>query len=242
MSNTIFIKLRAALVTLFCAIFLVGCQNMGGGGKVDPRLTTGDTANFFAKSGLQACAAGALVGVAACALSNSGNKAACMAIAAVAGCGVGAGAAYYVEDVRAKNSNREAATRRVIDDINNDNKKLQARMLVVDAVMKDNENTLNSIQQQLASKRGNAKQMQESLADIKANKEYMEKEIVNVNNKIAEYEKAATQLAPTNSSKENADISKTIKDLTQTKQLLAQRIAEANSKGPSLEVQVSKAS
>jgi hypothetical protein len=242
MGITFYTRLRAALVTLICVVFLAGCQNMGGGGKVDPRLTTGDTANFFASSGVQACAAGALVGVAACALSNAGNKAACMAIAAVAGCGAAAGAAYYLDDLRAKSANKEAATRKMIDDITGDNKKLQARMQVVDAVMKDNENTLNLIKQQLASKQGNAKQMQASLADIKANKEYLEKEIVNVNNKIGEYEKAAAQVAPTNSGKENADINKSIKDLTQTKETLLRRVAQANSQAPSLEVQVAKAS
>jgi hypothetical protein len=55
------IRARTLCVALLCGILLAGCQNMGGGG-VDPRLTSGDDAQFFSKSGLQACAAGAIAG------------------------------------------------------------------------------------------------------------------------------------------------------------------------------------
>ena len=87
------IRARTLFVTVVCGVLLAGCQNMGGS-SVDPRLTSGDDAQFFSKSGVQACAAGAIAGALACAVSNAGNKAACMAIAAGAGCGVGAGANY----------------------------------------------------------------------------------------------------------------------------------------------------
>ena len=49
-------RLGTVVGALICSIFLVGCQNIGGG-DVDPRLTSGEDAKFFSKSGLQACAA-----------------------------------------------------------------------------------------------------------------------------------------------------------------------------------------
>ena len=120
------LKLRSAFIALVSCLFLAGCQNMGGG-DVDPRLTEGEEAKFFSKSGAQACAAGALTGVLACALSNSGNKAACMAIAAVAGCGVGAGANYLLDQRRAKYANNEQRINSFIQDVQADNQKLQTR-------------------------------------------------------------------------------------------------------------------
>ena len=83
-----------SLMKAACLV-LTGCASTGssmlgdsGGGKADPRLTSGADAKFFSTSGYQACAVAAGAGVLACVLSNSGNKAACAVIAGVAACGV----------------------------------------------------------------------------------------------------------------------------------------------------------
>ena len=156
------IRIRSAFVALLCGVLLAGCQNMGGG-TVDPRLTSGDDAQFFSKSGLQACAAGALAGVLACAVSNAGNKGACMAIAAVAGCGVGAGANYLLDSRRAKYSNNEQRIDSFIEDVKSDNQKLQTRIQNISVVLKENEQTLKTLQQQLANKQIDQKKAKDQL-------------------------------------------------------------------------------
>ncbi len=99
-----FKRLRTAVVAGLIVV-LAGCQSsggMGGSGSVDPRLANNQDVEFFNKSGVMACAGGALLGALACAASNSSNKAVCMIAAAVAGCGVGVGANAYLDNQRKK--------------------------------------------------------------------------------------------------------------------------------------------
>jgi len=96
---------RSAIVMVL-SLVLAACQTMGGGGSaapdgLDPRLANNHSAEFFSKSGLQACGVGALGGLLACQLANPSNKGRCMLIAAAAGCGVGMGANYYIDHQRA---------------------------------------------------------------------------------------------------------------------------------------------
>lgn len=180
-------RTRTLFVTLVCGVLVAGCQNMGGGG-VDPRLSSGDDAQFFSKSGLQACAVGAVAGALACAVSNSGNKAACMAIAAVAGCGVGAGANYLLDSRRAKFSNNEQRIDSFIEDVKSDNQKLQTRIQNISVVLKENQQTLKTMQQQLASKQIDQRKAKEQLDQINANKAYLEKQLADINARIDGYQ------------------------------------------------------
>ena len=178
-------KALLAFITLVSLIFLSGCQTTGGGqGDVDPRLTQGDSAKFFTKAGAQACAVGALTGVLACALTHSSNKAACMAIAAVAGCTVGAGGAYVLDQRRAKYSNNEQRIQSFIEDVQKDNDNLKVRINEVNVVLRENQQTLRQLQQQIATKQIDQKKAQSELNRIKANKAYLEKELANINARI----------------------------------------------------------
>ena len=78
---------------------LAGCNTMGvrsgdqnGSPQPDPQLTSSSEARFFSKSGLQACAGGALIGLATCKLTNTCDSDQGMVTAALVGCGVGMGA------------------------------------------------------------------------------------------------------------------------------------------------------
>jgi len=177
------LKLRTAFLALISCIFLAGCQNMGGG-DVDPRLTEGDSAKFFTKAGAQACVAGAVTGVLACALTNSSNPAACMAIAAVAGCGIGAGGAYALDQRRAKYSNNEQRINTIIVDVQENNKKLNERLQKISGVLQENQQTLQALQQQVNTKQLDQKKAKAELDRINANKAYLEKELANINSRI----------------------------------------------------------
>jgi len=181
------LKLVSTFIALLSCLFLVGCQNMGGS-DVDPRLTEGESAKFFSKSGAQACAAGALTGVLACALTNSSNKAACMAIAAVAGCGVGAGANYLLDQRRAKFANNEQRINSFIEDVQADNQKLQTRMQNINVVLQENQRTLKTLNAQVAAKNIDQKKAKAELDRINANKAFLEKELANINTRIDDYQ------------------------------------------------------
>ena len=181
------LKLVSTFIALLSCLFLAGCQNMGGS-DVDPRLTEGESAKFFSKSGAQACAAGALTGVLACALTNSSNKAACMAIAAVAGCGVGAGANYLLDQRRAKFANNEQRINSFIEDVQSDNQKLRSRMQNISVVLQENQKTLASLNAQVAAKKVDQKKAKAELDRINANKAYLEKELANINTRIDDYQ------------------------------------------------------
>jgi septal ring factor EnvC (AmiA/AmiB activator) len=159
-----------------------------GGGDVDPRLTEGESAKFFSKSGAQACAAGALTGALACALSNSSNKTACMAIAAVAGCGVGAGANYLLDQRRAKYANNEQRINSFIEDVQTDNQKLQSRLKNINVVLQENQRTLKTLNAQVAAKQIDQKKAKAELDRINANKAFLEKELANINTRIDDYQ------------------------------------------------------
>ena len=180
-------QLGIAIVALITTVFLAGCQNMGGG-DVDPRLTSGEDAMFFSKSGVQACAVGALAGALACAVSNSGNKAACMAIAAVAGCGVGAGANYLLDSRRAKYANNEQRIDSFIEDVQSDNKKLQTRIQNINVVLRENQQSLQQLQRQVASRQVDQRKAKQELDRIKANKAYLEKELTDINARVDGYQ------------------------------------------------------
>ena len=180
-------RLGTAIATLICLVFLAGCQNMGGS-DVDPRLTSGEDAKFFSKSGLQACAVGAIAGALACAVSNSGNKAACMAIAAVAGCGVGAGANYLLDSRRAKYANNEQRIDSFIEDVQSDNKKLQTRIQNINVVLRENQQTLQQLQRQIATRQIDQRKAKQELDRIKANKAYLEKELADINARVDGYQ------------------------------------------------------
>jgi septal ring factor EnvC (AmiA/AmiB activator) len=181
------LKFVSTFIALLSCLFLAGCQNMGGG-DVDPRLTEGESAKFFSKSGAQACAAGALTGVLACALTNSSNKAACMAIAAVAGCGIGAGANYALDQRRAKFANNEQRINSFIEDVQADNKKLQTRMQNINVVLQENQRTLRTLNAQVAAKQVDQKKAKAELDRINANKAFLEKELANINTRVDEYQ------------------------------------------------------
>ena len=59
--KSLFSRQMLATVLIAGSVVLSGCANTGSdhaNGGADPRLTAGNDAQFFSKSGLQACAAG----------------------------------------------------------------------------------------------------------------------------------------------------------------------------------------
>jgi hypothetical protein len=173
------------------AMALAGCQTTGllDQGQVDPRLADSHAAQFFSKSGFQACAGGALAGILACQLSNSGDKGKCMILAGLAGCGVGMGVNYYLDDKRAKYANVEDRMDAYIADVRKDNEELQALIEDARGVIADDRRKIEQIRQTIAANQVQREQAQKQLADIDGNAAYLKNALDNVRVKQQEYAK-----------------------------------------------------
>jgi len=165
----------AKMLCLSIILVLTGCQTTGQGvsssnaTQADSRLQNNQDVAFFSKSGWQACAGGAALGTLACAVSNSSNKAVCIAAAAVAGCGVGMGANAYLDNQRQKYASKELQLNASINDVQAENKKLQNASAVAKAVIADNRKTMAHLDQDIAAKRVDKAVAGKKLAEIDAN-------------------------------------------------------------------------
>ncbi|MGO4999935.1 hypothetical protein [Oceanisphaera sp. W20_SRM_FM3] len=189
---------RQMLATLLMAgsVVLSGCASTGSdhvNGQADPRLTSGNDAKFFSKSGFQACAVGAGAGVLACALSNSGNKAQCAVIAGIAACGVAIGANYYLDQRRAQYANTNERLHLMSQDIKQDSAQVVARTATVQQVISDDKATLARIEQDMKNKTADQAKVKQEIAAIDQNIGLMRRDLANMQKKVANYEEVARQ-------------------------------------------------
>ena len=179
------------------SILLSGCASTGSlltdnsVPAADPRLTQGNDAAFFSKSGFTACAGAAGVGVLACALSNSSDKATCAIVAGIAACGVAMGANYYYDQRRSQYANTAERLQVMSADIQKDTEQVAARTETMQRVIRDDEQSIAAIQKSIKNKQLDKAQAEQELAGIDQNLALMRKELGNMRNKVAEYEKTA---------------------------------------------------
>jgi len=178
------------LPRLFTALLLLtalaGCETMQTGSsqgkapKPDPQLTSSSEARFFSKSGMQACAGGALAGLATCKLTNTCDSGKGMAAAALVGCGVGMGANYYLDQRRAEYANTEERLDVMIADVQEDNRKLQTLTATASDVLQQDKQKLASIKTQLQQQQLEKDRAQQQLAQVDANTDYLRNSLANL--------------------------------------------------------------
>lgn len=177
---------------LSAMMILSGCASSGGGmAGPDPRLTNGDSAKFFSKSGYQACAMGAAAGMVGCALSNSGNKATCAVAAGLLACGVAMGANYYYDDRRSKYSNTTQRLDAMTADVKADSEKVAMRTELMKSVINEDKQAISELNNSIAQKKVDKKSAEQKLVRIDSNIKSMRNEIANMEKKSAEYRSAA---------------------------------------------------
>ncbi|WP_323012208.1 hypothetical protein [Castellaniella sp.] len=210
-------------------LVLSGCASTGSsllssGPAADPRLTTGNDAQFFSKSGFQACAAGAGVGILACMVSNSNNKATCAIVAGIAACGVAMGANYYLDYRRSQYANTGERLNAMTTDVKADTQKVIERTNTAMQVISDNKTTLNKIQSDMKAKQLDQDKAKQQLAQIDKNIEVMSADVDNMKNKVKQYE----------------DVSRAEKESGNTKQVknIDSEISKMKQKVASLETEV----
>lgn len=188
---------RMKWAALGLVLVLTGCQTTGlssgaNQAPVDPRLANSSSAQFFSKSGWQACAGGALAGVLACQLGNPSQKSQCMIAAGLVGCGVGMGANYYLDNQRSKYANAEDRLDATIADVRKDNQELQMLSDTARTVIADDKRKIKQIKADIAANKVQRDQAQKQIAEIDANTAYLKKSLANVRTKQQEWTKVAS--------------------------------------------------
>lgn len=180
---------------LLSVAFISGCASTGSslltGSSADPRLTQGENSDFFSRSGFQACVGGALLGITACMLSNSGNKLVCSAIAGVAACGIAMGGDYYLSERRRQYANTTDRLAAMRADVEKDTNEVQARTQAAQGVIADNKKELVQISADLKNKTIEQEQAGKRLKTIDANIARLNKELGNMNERVQKYREVA---------------------------------------------------
>lgn len=185
-----------ALVSLLMSsvIFLSGCASTGSSlvtSSADTRLKNDSSAKFFSRSGYQACAVAAGLGVLACLVSNSSNKATCAIAAGIAACGVAMGANYYLDDRRSKYSNTTQRLQAMTKDVQDDTERVVQRTEVAQRVIVDDKAKLAQIKRDMASKKVNIEKSKKDLTSIDQNIAILNKDLKNMQAKVDGYKEAA---------------------------------------------------
>lgn len=177
------------------ALFLTGCAStgssmLGADQNADSRLTQGNDAKFFSKSGYQACAAGAAVGVAGCLLSGN-QKASCMISAGLTACGVAMGANYYLDQRREEYASTTERLEVMSQDIQEDTQKVVARTETARQVMADDRARIERLEQEMAEQRVDQAEAERELAAIDNNISILRRDLGNMQRTVTEYEEVA---------------------------------------------------
>ena len=172
-------KSIVGVLTLSATLALAGCESMSnlGSSNVDNRLTSGNQAEFFSKSGLTACAAGAAAGVGACLLSGTDNAALCSAVAAVAGCGILMGGNYYLEQQRTSYANKEERLNAYLKDLNKNTQEARTLANSVKTVLTQNQQTLANLNRKLKDNSIQKDEAKRQLKEIDGNIAYLNEKL-----------------------------------------------------------------
>ncbi|UYV17980.1 hypothetical protein K1Y77_10785 [Halomonas qaidamensis] len=192
-------KVLMATAIASSLLVLSGCATTGSsllsnnsnGASADPRLTQSNDAKFFSRSGYQACAAGAAVGMLGCAITNPGNKTQCMIVAGLSACGVAMGANYYLDQRRSEYANTAERLDAMSADIQEDTRKIIARTDTVRDVMQEDKSRIQRIQNEMETQQLDREAANRELAGIDSNIDILRREVANMNKKSAEYQEVA---------------------------------------------------
>lgn len=149
-------------------------------------------AKFFSESGITAClvaggAAGLLVGL----LNKSKDRYTYAIIAAVAACGVAAGANYYLEAKRLEHADNEGRLNVMITDIRNENIRLNGLIATTQTVISDDKAKFARIEASYKQKALSKKQAMDQLASVTENKEFLQETLAKLKSREEEWKRVS---------------------------------------------------
>jgi hypothetical protein len=192
-----YIHKRSFVCFLITALLLSGCAKTGSNvldknssttNSADTRLTSGKGAEFFSKSGYQACIVGASVAIGSCILLSSKDKAQCAITAGIAACGVAMGANYYLDNRRVQYADTTQRLQAMDADIQNDTNAVVERTNTAKQVIADNNKTLTQISLEKDNTGFDKVAAQQKLAKVDANISLLKNELGNMHKKAYEYQ------------------------------------------------------
>ena len=194
------LRSRGPVLLVSLALFLGGCKTLqlpgqntaSQGPSPDPRLANSSEAHFFSKSGLEACGGGALMGLAACKLTNTCDSNKGMLTAALVGCGIGMGTNYYLDQRRSQYASTEQRLNAEIADVQADNRKLQTLTATASDVLKQNKQQLAQIKTQLARKQLAKASAEQQLAKVDANTRYLNTTLADLKKREQQWRQVAS--------------------------------------------------
>src|SRR5690554_111453 len=230
MTLTVSASFKKLLIGSAVALFLSGCASTGSSmlsgnqSAADPRLTQGNDAQFFSKSGYQACAAGAAVGIAGCMLSGTSNRTACMITAGIGACGVAMGANYYLDQRRSEYASTTERLEVMSQDIQKDTQRVIARTETARQVMADDRARIERLETEIAEQRIDQEAAERELAAIDSNISILRRDLGNMQRSVTEYEEVAESEREVASPAEIAKVEQEIKVMNQQVAALQQEV------------------
>lgn len=167
-----------------------GTSLSGGSGTAAPDPLLAQHAQFFSRSGFQACLVGG-GGAAILASLIKGRIDRNAVIAGVATCGVAMGANYYLEARRTQYANNEQRMNSYINDVRNDNNQISSLISDTNQVIEKNKAQVEQIKAQLAAKQITLQEANKQLANLDGNIAFLRKAEASYRNKLQEYQKTA---------------------------------------------------
>ena len=191
-------SIRSSLTTLVCVLLsgclatLPGISNTSNTAApqtpdvvADARLTEGEQAEFFSRSGYESClVAGG--GTALVCMALGGAPAKCL-LGAVAVCGVAMGANYYLEQRRSQYSNATQRLDAMKADVKQDSQRVAMRTETMRNVIRDDKKRMADLQKSIKAKKINTEEARQDLASVDKNIEVMRKELKAMKDKTANY-------------------------------------------------------
>jgi outer membrane murein-binding lipoprotein Lpp len=206
----------SACLLVSAVLFISGCANTGSSllsnAKPDPRLTSGEQAQFFTSSGAQGCGVGALAGAGlgalVGALTGDGKKALVgAAVGGAAGCAVGATANYYLDGLQKDYATTSARLQAMDTDISKDTAAVEKTTIAMKQVIGENQAALTQMSIQKDKAGFDKAAAKKQLAQIDANISVMKDKIKVMKEKDTAY-KVALQAQKTDDKADKAKLDK----------------------------------
>ena len=202
---------------LIGAISLTGCQSTSSAkADPDPRLTN-DEFSVDYDSYVTSCVWGAAATGAACLLlTDSDNRAICLA-AAAAGCGIAMGGNAILDNIRKQYHTKEEQLNALIADLSDNRQKAVSMVAAANQVYADDKNKLAKLEKQIKQNQANKQEAKMLLAQYDANIKVLKSNYEYYQKSLTSYKEARKGLVESNyfNNQEKAQIAKLDKQIKQ---------------------------
>lgn len=125
---------------------------------------------------------------------DSDKRAACLAIAVPAGCGLFMGGNYLLDELRVNYKTKEAQLDKMTEYVEKDNAKVQKMIQQANYVLQQDKQKLASMERDLTTGAVSSDQMYRQKANMQANIDFMNKNLTEAKSRLNKYETARNDI------------------------------------------------